>query len=225
MCGIIGVYLNKVTDEQKQKIIKLILESGIRGVHATGLSHLKDGKIITYSDHLSSKDFLEGQSMDDFVDSDGGLYMIAHTRYSTSDLRYNQPIGDENLAICHNGVISQEPPKTWKKTFGLTTKTSNDSELIYALLKNKEDPLVKFQGSMAVCILDTISLVAFRNHERPLWYSLEKNGIIFASTKNILKRSGFKKPEKCEMFHRYFYTDNSLLISPQPIPAGVKDLQ
>lgn len=224
MCGIIGIYLNKITDSQKQKIINLILESGIRGVHATGISYLKRGKITTISAHESSKEFLSDKFLDDYIDSNN-LYLIAHTRYSTSDLRFNQPIGDDRLAICHNGVISQEPPNTWKKTFGLTTKTSNDSELIYASLKEKEDPLTQFEGSMAVCILDTISLVAFRNHERPLWYSLEKNGIVFASTKDILKRSGFKQPQKCKMFHKYFYTDKSLLISPQPIPEGVKDLQ
>jgi len=113
MCGIIGVYLNEITESQKKKIIKLILESGIRGVHATGLSYLKDGKIITYSDHISSKNFLEGKSLDSSLDSNGGLYMIAHTRYSTSDLRYNQPIGDDKMVICHNGVISQEPPKNY----------------------------------------------------------------------------------------------------------------
>jgi len=221
MCGIIGVSLNNVTESQKEKIIKLILESGIRGVHATGIAILKNNKITIKTAHQSAEEFLSDKSIIDSKD----LRLIAHTRYSTSDLRYNQPIGDEELAICHNGVISQEPPKTWKKTFGLTTKTSNDSELIYASLKKKEDPLTKFEGSMAVCVLDTISLIAFRNHERPLWYHLEKNGIIFASTKNILKRSGFKKPKKCEMFTKYFYMDNTLLISPQEIPEGVKDLQ
>ncbi len=225
MCGIIGVYLNNVTDLQKKKIIKLILESGIRGVHATGISYLKKGKITTISAHESSKKFLSGKSLDDYIDSKN-LYLIAHTRYSTSDLRYNQPIGDNHLSIVHNGVISQEPPKTWKKTFGLITKTNNDSELIYCCIKNEEDPLVKFEGSMAVCVLDTKSLTAFRNHERPLWYALEKNGIIFASTKDILLRSGFKYPEKCMMFCKYYYSKGILLTIPIPLPKiGVTDQQ
>lgn len=225
MCGIIGVYLENVSTAQKEKISKLIIQSGIRGVHATGLSYLKNGNIITYSDHISSTDFLEGKSMDEFLDSDKGIYMIAHTRYSTSDLRYNQPIANSKLAICHNGIISQEPPKTWKKTFGLITVTSNDSELIYSCIKSQQKPLAKFKGSMAVCVLKNKSLEAFRNNERPLWYILEKNGIIFASTKDILVRSGFKSPKKCKMFNNYFYKDGILLVDPQPIPVGVIDLQ
>lgn len=225
MCGIIGVYLENVSTAQKEKISKLIVQSGIRGIHATGIAFLKNKSITILSSHLSSNEFLEDKKIDDYVDSDKGLYMIAHTRYSTSDLRFNQPIGDSKLAICHNGVISQEPPKTWKKTFGLITKTNNDSELIYSCIKSKDKPLAKFNGSMAVCVLKDKSLEAFRNNERPLWYILEKNGIIFASTKDILVRSGFKSPKKCKMFNNYFYKDGILLVDPQPIPIGVTDLQ
>ena len=45
MCGIIGVYLKNVTPRQLAIIEKIIIQSGIRGVHATGISYLKNGKI------------------------------------------------------------------------------------------------------------------------------------------------------------------------------------
>lgn len=224
MCGIIGVYLKNVTPRQLAIIEKIIIQSGIRGVHATGISYLKNGKITINSSHTASPDFMKEISLKDCIDADGGLYLIAHTRYSTSDLKWNQPIGDSKLSICHNGVISQESPKKWKKLFGLNTQTTNDSELIYACIKLGKDPLEYFDGSMAVCTLTNKKLVAFRNHERPLWYSTLKNGIIFASTNNILIRSGLKNNIKCEMYKRYTF-DGKFKIIPVKIPLMIKDLQ
>jgi len=225
MCGIIGVYLTNINQRQLTIIEKIIIQSGIRGVHATGISYLKNGKITINSSHTASPDFMKELSLKDYIDADGGLYLIAHTRYSTSDLRYNQPIGDSKLSICHNGVISQESPRKWKKLFGLTTKTSNDSELIYACLKSGIEPLEHFEGSMAVCILVDKELTGFRNHERPLWFQQFANGIIFASTEDILFRSDCATPQKCKMFNIYSYRKNKLVITPYQIPAGVKDLQ
>ena len=224
MCGIIGVYLKKITPAQIEVVTELILQSGIRGVHATGLSYLLDGKIITMNKHHAADKFMEGHHLAHFVDTDGGLYLIAHTRYSTSDLKYNQPIGDTKLSICHNGVISQESPRKWKKIFGLETKTSNDSELIFSCIKAGKEPLEFFDGSMAVCTLSKKELVAFRNQERPLWFSKMKNGIIFASTNDILLRSGLKITQKCEMFTKYIFNGQLNIIKIKKEMKG-PDLQ
>jgi len=152
--------------------------------------------------------------------------MIAHTRYSTSDLKYNQPLGNDRLAIVHNGVISQSNPKGWKKEFGLTTKTTNDSELILQSLNAGEHPLNKFKGSMAVCgISEDGELFAFRNSERPLWYQQFGNGVIFASTKDILWRCDCTTALKCKMFTEYVYRDNKLTTELFKTPAGMIDLQ
>jgi len=82
----------------------------------------------------------------------------------------------------------------------------------------------KFNGSMAVCVLTNKKLIAFRNAERPLWYSKLDNGIVFASTKNILERSNFKEMKKCDMFVKYEYSDDLNQIKV-PIPLGITDLQ
>lgn len=225
MCGIIGVYLDNISPAQLTKVRNLIHESAIRGIHAAGISFLKNKKIVTKSAHGSADSFMEDKDLEDMIDSKG-LFLIAHTRYSTSDLRFNQPIGDEKLAICHNGVISQAAPKHWRKLFGLIAKTTNDSELVYAAMKDKQEPLEIFGGSMAVVVISNQKqLIAFRNHERPLWFCNQKNGVVFASTKDILLRSGFDKPEKAEMFCKYFYSKGILLKVPMPIPAGINDLQ
>ena len=59
MCGIIGVSLKGITREQIGIVTKLIEESGIRGIHATGFSFLDGDKITTISAHKPAKEFLK----------------------------------------------------------------------------------------------------------------------------------------------------------------------
>lgn len=225
MCGIIGVYLEKITPAQLEKVNHLILESSIRGIHATGVSFLQRGKITTIKSHLPAEKFIQERSLGHFKESDGGLYLLAHTRYSTSDLRYNQPIGDEELVISHNGVISQGDPKIWESLFGFKTKTTNDSELIYVACKAGAHPLKVFRGSIAVCILQNKQLNFYRNEQRPLWFCQELNGVVVASTKDILLRSGFQNPQECKMFTEYCCREGTLTSKEYPTPLGVMDLQ
>ena len=225
MCGIIGVELKEVTFEQLVKIRELIQQSAIRGVHATGLSYLKGGFVHTVSKHTNAKEFLTTNHLEVCIDN-SNLSLIAHTRYSTSDLKTNQPIGSGEMVICHNGVISQADPTLWPQQFGLQPRTNNDSELILKCIEKGEcHPLIKFKGSMAVCVLTPEGVAAFRNHERPLWFSLEENGVVFASTRDILFRSGFEYPQRCEMFTEYTVDEGVLIRRPYPIPEGTVDLQ
>jgi len=79
---------------------------------------------------------------------------------------------------------------------------------------------------MAVCwINDGNVLHFFRNHQRPLWYCQELNGVVVASTKDILLRSGFKDPKKCDMFTDYCMMSSKLTKLLYTIPDGVTDLQ
>lgn len=225
MCGIIGVELEHITPVQMTKIKELIHQSSIRGIHATGFSYLRNKRVQTISQHGTPESLFTHQNIEGCIE-DAKLSLIAHTRYSTSDLRYNQPVGHGEMAIVHNGVISQANPTLWPQQFGLHPRTTNDSELILKCIeKGDAHPLVKFQGSMAVCVLTSDGVFAFRNHERPLWLVHEDNGVVFASTRDILFRSGFKNPQKCEMFTEYYVQKGDLIRKPYPIPDGVSDLQ
>lgn len=224
MCGIIGVYIENVTPEQIEAVEKLIQESTVRGVHAMGVAFRRNGNIGILKAHVSTLESLLKDKLEAYID-DGTFCMIGHTRYSTSDWEYNQPIGDRNLAICHNGVISQEPHDSWEDIFGLQTKTSNDSELIFGCLDAGDEPLEKFKGSMAVCTIDKDGVIAFRNHERPLWYAELYNGVVFASTEDILLRSGFENPVKCRMFERYAYIKGKVQSSLVRHNSEIEDLQ
>ena len=191
MCAVVGAYSkDKVNLELFQRVM---LQSMIRGKHASGIAWNDNGK-LAYRVISESANFLEFKNIETNM-------IIGHARYSTSDLNFNQPITSDKIAIVHNGVISQENPDTWKAIYGYDFKTRNDSEIILRSYENKKHPL-QLNGSMATIILDLIkkpTILFFRNEQRPLYYSTDKD-IYIASTKNILERSGFEhilKTDSC----------------------------
>ena len=183
MCAVVGAFSKtKVDLELFQKVM---IQSMIRGKHASGIAWNNNGK-LSYRIIDESANFLAFKNIDTNM-------IIGHARYSTSDLNYNQPIKTDKIAIVHNGVISQEHPDTWKDTYGYDFDTKNDSEIVLRSYENNKHPL-QLNGSMATIILDITNkpkILFFRNEQRPLYYSTDKDTYI-ASTKNILKRSGFK---------------------------------
>ena len=191
MCAVVGAYSkDKVNLELFQKVM---LQSMIRGKHASGIAWNDNGK-LAYRVISDSANFLEFKNIETNM-------IIGHARYSTSDLNFNQPITSDKIAIVHNGVISQENPDTWKAIYGYDFKTRNDSEIILRSYENKKHPL-QLNGSIATIILDMTNkptILFFRNEQRPLYYSTDKD-IYIASTKNILERSGFEhilKTDSC----------------------------
>lgn len=191
MCAVVGAYSkDKVNLESFQRVM---LQSMIRGKHASGIAWNDNGK-LAYRVISESANFLEFKNIETNM-------IIGHARYSTSDLNYNQPITSDSIAIVHNGVISQENPDTWKAIYGYDFKTRNDSEIILRSYENKKHPL-QLNGSIATIILDMTNkptILFFRNEQRPLYYSTDKD-IYIASTKNILERSGFEhilKTDSC----------------------------
>jgi glutamine phosphoribosylpyrophosphate amidotransferase len=203
MCGVIGFAIKNVEYEDFSLIRKIFIESMIRGKHATGVSFFNGEKVVTIKEPVPADKFLENNDPKDWV-YNGNIICIGHVRYSTSDLKDNQPIATDSLSICHNGVITQETPENWKNNFGYDTTTRNDSELILRCLENKEIPFKVFSGaSMAVATLDDMGIINFfRNGQRPLHYSflfnkdgvdLTRRGVIITSTQDI--------PYRCNIPH------------------------
>jgi glutamine phosphoribosylpyrophosphate amidotransferase len=223
MCAVIGVCLKEVGRRDLEMVRSLFLQSMIRGKHATGLTFSKGGKLHTIKKPISAKEFVDRYNFEDFVD-DGSLLLIGHARYSTSDLRHNQPFQNSDIAIAHNGVISQDPD-LWE----YETETANDSELILRCLEHKHHPLDVYKNrSMAVVVLREGGISAFRNHERPLWLANRKNGVLFCSTKNILQRSGItERVSQCEPLVEYsFGSDQTgLSVDRSHFDPNIQDLQ
>lgn len=231
MCAVIGAILEKPTEEDWLLIQKVILESSIRGLHATGASfllHWNQG-ITTFIEPVPAQKFISihlKKSVNEFINSDGNLYMIAHCRYSTSDLKYNQPLYSDNYSIVHNGVVSQEMPERWKDLYGYDCKTKNDSELILHALENNKSPLQKFvNSSMSVVELHKDKQIRFyRNGKRPIYYSKVSNGYIVSSTKDIALRSNLSDIKQVPM-NSYHTVTSDLKLVKQKLDIFLPDLQ
>ena len=199
MCGIIGFTGKNVTHKDLEILKKVMLESRIRGKHASGIAWYNGrGDILSVVEPIPIDELIEKFGDFKVMVHDGQLSMIAHARYSTSDIRYNQPIVGKNFAIAHNGVITQTPPETWKKTYGYDCETCNDSELILRCFENGDDPIEKFKNSSIAGVMldDGGGVICFRNSIRPVWVGKIGSGTVIASTYDILHRAGVSNIKK-----------------------------
>lgn len=209
MCSIIGISMPYVTAADIILFQRILYESRIRGLHATGVSYLEDGTIQTIKEPVGADRFLEKHSFADMVEDDGSLTLIAHTRYSTSDLEFNQPIGNSMLSIVHNGVISQELPENWPKLYGPkigVCSTKNDTELLYNTVNEGKSPLLYWPDASiaAIELWANNSIRAYRNGRRPLYVVGYDEGYIFASTADIFQRAGLKIAHKAVTPNMYY---------------------
>lgn len=193
ICGVIGFVSNHVTPEDLQVVKQVMIESRIRGKHASGVAWFDGKRIRSYVKPIAIDALLNEFNLEGVIHS-GQVAMIAHARYSTSNIKYNQPIVGKTAAIAHNGVITQASPDTWEQTYGYKCKTKNDSELLLKAYENYDDPLKAFPSSSiaAVVLTQTGKLGVLRNSQRPLWTGTVGEGTIYASTYDILNRAGVK---------------------------------
>jgi len=220
MCSIIGISCQD--EEVTEMVIKeFISQSQIRGMHATGISYVDSGVIKTLSKPIPAKSFIK-------QDLPKSTMMIAHTRYSTSDIKYNQPISYKDIAIVHNGVITQEGYDEWDKYFeGELFKTKNDTELLLKCFVNNKNPFNKFPNASIACgVLYTDRMMCVRNNTRPLWIFNNEFFSGFASTSSIIIRAGKNMdipiiPIATKPFTEYtFHLDGS--IEERPVTPQVK---
>jgi glutamine phosphoribosylpyrophosphate amidotransferase len=193
MCGIVGVSLDFITSSQLELVERVLIESQIRGMHASGIVWHDGYALQREAEPKPIGQMLKDNPslVDQAVTKEQHLNLIAHIRYSTSDLAFNQPIADTDLAIAHNGIVSQTLPSSWESEFDLKVSTRNDSELILRALQNDEDPLEKFpDASIAYVSINKYGDVGYsRNGKRPLWVTTFRNGFIITSTKDIMLRA------------------------------------
>lgn len=242
MCGIFGgcLFNEKKVQNFNRKIIKLFLQSKIRGRHSSGFSFYSLSKLKNFNLVLPipAEKFVLEESFSERLKNLGKQKFVGHVRYSTSDLEYNQPIKiNKNFSIVHNGVITQREFEYWEKDFedlleGYKLKTKNDSELLgisfLRFLKGEEkfNPFFYFKDSSIACIvLYKNTFYFFRNGKRPLYFYKSKNYFFICSTKDIFLRCGFKESfiKKIEPFVFYKLFDKK--IKKQKIEINKKDWQ
>ncbi len=197
MCAIFGFldYMGKVDIKVLKKLIKaLSVEAEVRGTDATGISYVRDGKIVTFKKGKAAHKV-------NLYFPTGTRTVIGHTRMTTQgDAKHNYnnhpfegQCGNTNFALAHNGIIynDSELQKDLPKT-----KIETDSYVAVQLLEqqsalNTESIKAmseKVTGSFVFTILrndNTLYLV--RGNNPITLYRFPKYGIyIYASTKSIL---------------------------------------
>jgi len=223
MCAVIGATIKNPSSTDFQTLKRVFHESRIRGMHATGLSYVKNNKIHTNKLPVSADKF--PFEWDDYVNEDGNLYLVGHCRYSTSDLQYNQPINNDTISVVHNGVVTQESPENWKDNYGYDCVTKNDTELILKSLEADESPLEHWsESSLAVCELWNDKKIRFyRNGKRPIYFTSVDRGTIITSTRDIAIRSGLTNTT--ELPYNTYATIKSDELIMEQVSVNNKDLQ
>jgi glutamine phosphoribosylpyrophosphate amidotransferase len=205
MCAVGTIMSKHSLDKNNKKLfVNIIEESAVRGLHSFGLAHIQNDKLIV-------RKFYDMLACIDYFLKNVNASFIYHNRYSTSgdwqNHENNQPIHNDKDAIVFNGVISMKTKKGMEKEFGLRLENDNDGEIF---LKNLKDPLsfIKKRGeniSIAALFIKSNKVYAVRNHKRPLWYAKKNQCFYLSSTKDILKRSGFKKIKCTDIYTLYNY--------------------
>ena len=172
MCGVAG-FISK-EPRNLLEFQEVLDEIGIRGIHSTGVSWIGgDGEIKTKIEPVPYYEFS--------IPDESTTAAIFHTRYSTSNIDFPQPVYNSDVAVVHNGVITQMEFEHWKTIFGYGGTYRCDSVL---LLDPQRHPLVEFpDSSMAVIELRKDGIKFYRNGQRPLYCAGNDDYQIVASTK------------------------------------------
>lgn len=199
MCAIFGFldYKGVVRNSVLERLIKaLSVEAEVRGTDATGISYVKNGKMVTFKKarpaHKINLYFPKGTTA-----------IIGHTRFTTQGsekFNYNNhPFESEKgFALAHNGVLCND--KELRKKYMLPdTKIETDSYIAVQLLEHfggadmaeirEMSELV--EGSFVFTILrndNTLFLVKGTN-PIAIYHFAELGIYVYASTKEILENA------------------------------------
>ena len=229
MCAIIGVVLNNPSLEELEQVKRVFLESRIRGMHATGISWVKDGMVHTIKEPIPAHEFADKYLTDlgEYLD-EGKLFMVGHCRYSTSDLEYNQPIANQCVSVVHNGVITQELPENWNALYGYECDTKNDTELLLHTIQDGKSPLEEWSdSSLAVIELyGNREMRFYRNGKRPMYLTNMPSGSIITSTRDVPLRAGIMEIGVMVPMNVYSKFDEHLTLLLEAVTIdGARDLQ
>ena len=200
MCAIFGFlnYGNKISHRILTKLLReLSIAAEVRGTDATGISYVKDGKMVTFKKakpaHKVNLYFPKGTTT-----------VIGHTRFTTqgsAKQNYNNHpfegrTDSHTFSLAHNGVLYND--KGLKKKYNLPeTKIETDSYVAVQLLENQKT--IDFEsiktvaeiveGSFVFTILkndNTLFLVKGSNPITLLHFQ-EYGLYLYASTSEILR--------------------------------------
>lgn len=201
MCGIVAYHSKNPKSWHLDLVSNIMVNSKIRGLHAYGMSYEREGKILSVKAH-AQEELISRMGIQSFRDHPPRSF-IAHNRYSTSgdwkDHSNNQPITikkELDYSMVFNGVVDQGTPMEWEEKYGRHYSTDNDGEIVLRefLSRNLEDWQAWFRRQnfsfAGAFLVEREGLFIVRNANRPLWFASAEGASFYASTRDILKRSG-----------------------------------
>lgn len=193
MCGIVAFHGPR-SAQALELVQSCLLQAARRGTHATGLAWLEDGGLHMEKAPVPATEFVAHFDLSRLAEAEETLSIVAHTRYSTSDLAWNQPLDDAECALVMNGVISQDTPDKWPVSRyeyeDPSYHTGNDAEVALRFARLGERG--RMPGSFAVAELWVDGrLLIYRNAYRPLHHVRAEGGTLVASTADMIRRAGY----------------------------------
>lgn len=138
-----------------------------------------------------------------FVDSERGIF-LGHRRLAIRDAPGgSQPMrsDDGRFILVYNGEIyNDQQLRSELELLGHRFHTASDTEvLLHALMEWKTDALTRLDGQFAFCFVDIevqeVILARDRFGEKPLFWSIQQEGILFASESSSLAQHPWVTPE------------------------------
>lgn len=175
MCGIFGLVVTPSYGCDfgaiESALDRLFLLSETRGKEAAGLALLSPYKLTLHREALPASKMIKSPRYKRFLkssfsDTNGerlrgasdGIAAIGHARLVTNGLQAidnnNQPILTDNVVLVHNGIIVNDKD-LWQKVDTTAPQTEVDSEVIAALIQEKE----KASGSLETAVKETFGLI------------------------------------------------------------------
>jgi len=215
MCGILGVVINRPSDQIKENLMKIYANQKHRGSHGCGIAKMSYRSTMTRRRGVNS-DALFQQDFNNFYENlQHRDRLILHHRFASHGgsgdvLESNHPFIDENFntALIHNGVIGNydtiykkliSENHIFESELRLITKKNQviqqqitDSEVILHLIDQnpiqQADELAQLQGSCAIAVVNkqTRGILLYR-WNNPIIVSTDEIGNYYFSSefKNI----------------------------------------
>ncbi|MEY3464440.1 MAG: hypothetical protein RL603_38, partial [Pseudomonadota bacterium] len=188
MCGIFGVIDGQQVDGKLFR--KLALLSGRRGKDSSGLAYLDNGTYRVVRADFHVKTLLSE------VDISRTRFVMGHSRLITNGQADNQPVVRDNLAVVHNGILTDDR-EYWART---TRKRlyAIDTEMILTVAQdhmNRGAPIAELaeaikassSGSFSCALLmPAIGKLVLTSNTGSLYVGRRDGSIVFASERHFL---------------------------------------
>ena len=202
MCSLFGWmdYQGVVPHKVLRKLTQVLANTAEeRGTDASGISYVKDGKIVIYKRPKAAHKL-------HFNPPEGTTAVMGHTRMTTQgsekNNQNNHPFlgttGDISFAFAHNGILYNDKELRKEKQLPVTA-IETDSYVAVQLIESQHKlsfdshryMAVQVQGSFTFSLLDEKNLLYLVKGSNPLCLlHFESLGLfVYASTESIMKKA------------------------------------